>query len=75
MLVSLFSSRKAITTGEGGMVTSSNEELITKIKQLRDQSAVMSDLQRHLGAKPYLLTDHIHAGYNQRSRHSGCVRC
>ena len=61
-----FHPRKAITTGEGGMVTSSNEELITKIKQLRDHGAVMSDLQRHLGAKPYLLTDHIHAGYNQR---------
>jgi len=61
-----FHPRKAITTGEGGMVTSSNEELITKIQQLRDHGAVMSDLQRHLGAKPYLLADHIHAGYNQR---------
>jgi perosamine synthetase len=26
----------------------------------------MSDLQRHLGAKPYLLADHPDAGYNQR---------
>ena len=26
----------------------------------------MSDLQRHLGAKPYLLADHPEAGYNQR---------
>jgi len=61
-----FHPRKAITTGEGGMVTGSNKELITKIQQLRDHGAVMSDLQRHLGAKPYLLADHIHAGYNQR---------
>jgi perosamine synthetase len=61
-----FHPRKAITTGEGGMVTSSNEGLITKIQQLRDHGAVMSDLQRHLGAKPYLLADHVHAGYNQR---------
>ena len=61
-----FHPRKAITTGEGGMVTSLNEELVTKIQQLRDHGAVMSDLQRHLGAKPYLLADHIHAGYNQR---------
>ena len=61
-----FHPRKAITTGEGGMVTGSNEELITKIQQLRDHGAVMSDLQRHLGSKPYLLADHIHAGYNQR---------
>lgn len=61
-----FHPRKAITTGEGGMVTGSNKELITKVQQLRDHGAVMSDLQRHLGAKPYLLADHIHAGYNQR---------
>ena len=38
--------------------------LAEKIKQLRDHGAVMSDLQRHLGPKPYLLADHIHAGYN-----------
>ncbi len=26
----------------------------------------MTDLQRHLGARPYLLADHPDAGYNQR---------
>ena len=61
-----FHPRKAITTGEGGMITSSHKELVTKIQQLRDHGAVVSDLQRHLGAKPYLLADHIHAGFNQR---------
>lgn len=61
-----FHPRKAITTGEGGMVTTASEKLTTKIQQLRDHGAVMSDLQRHLGPKPYLLADHIHAGYNQR---------
>ena len=61
-----FHPRKAITTGEGGMVTTANGELATKIQRLRDHGAVMSDLQRHLGAKPYLLADHIYAGYNQR---------
>ena len=61
-----FHPRKAITTGEGGMVTSNNSELSNKVQQLRDHGAVMSDLQRHLGAQPYLLADHIHAGYNQR---------
>lgn len=48
------------------MVTTADAELATKIQQLRDHGAVMSDLQRHLGPKPYLLADHIHAGYNQR---------
>ena len=61
-----FHPRKAITTGEGGMVTTADADLATKIQQLRDHGAVMSDLQRHLGPKPYLLADHIHAGYNQR---------
>ena len=61
-----FHPRKAITTGEGGMVTSNDLALSEKIQQLRDHGAVVSDLQRHLGPQPYLLADHIHAGYNQR---------
>ena len=61
-----FHPRKSITTGEGGMVTSNHMDLLERIQQLRDHGAVLSDLQRHLGAKPYLLSDHIHAGYNQR---------
>lgn len=61
-----FHPRKAITTGEGGMVTTADSKLATKVQQLRDHGAVMSDLQRHVGPKPYLLADHIHAGYNQR---------
>ncbi len=61
-----FHPRKAITTGEGGMVTVENDELAEKIRQLRDHGAAMSDLQRHLGPRPYLLADHPLAGYNQR---------
>mgnify|MGYP001212309273 CR=1 FL=1 len=61
-----FHPRKAITTGEGGMVTSQSEDLITKIRRLRDHGAELSDLQRHLGPKPYLLADHTEAGFNQR---------
>ena len=61
-----FHPRKAITTGEGGMITTSSESLAEKMRQLRDHGATQSDLQRHLGSKPYLLADHAHAGYNQR---------
>jgi dTDP-4-amino-4,6-dideoxygalactose transaminase len=61
-----FHPRKAITTGEGGMVTTNDDELAEKIKRLRDHGAAMTDLQRHLGARPYLLADHPDAGYNQR---------
>jgi dTDP-4-amino-4,6-dideoxygalactose transaminase len=61
-----FHPRKAITTGEGGMITTQDDELATKLRRLRDHGAAMSDLQRHLGARPYLLSDHPDAGYNQR---------
>ena len=61
-----FHPRKAITTGEGGMVTTSDSNLAGKIRCLRDHGAMISDFQRHLGAKPYLLADHPEAGYNQR---------
>ena len=61
-----FHPRKAITTGEGGMVTTQDEQLAERVRRLRDHGAAMSDLQRHLGARPYLLADHPDAGYNQR---------
>ena len=61
-----FHPRKAITTGEGGMITTQDDELAAKLRRLRDHGAAMSDLQRHLGARPYLLADHPDAGYNQR---------
>lgn len=61
-----FHPRKSITTGEGGMITTQDDELATKLRRLRDHGAAMSDLQRHFGPRPYLLADHPDAGYNQR---------
>ena len=61
-----FHPRKAITTGEGGMITTQDDDLAAKLRRLRDHGAAMSDLQRHMGARPYLLADHPDAGYNQR---------
>jgi perosamine synthetase len=61
-----FHPRKAITTGEGGMITTIDAQLAERLRRLRDHGAAMGDLQRHLGAKPYLLADHPEAGYNQR---------
>ena len=61
-----FHPRKAITTGEGGMVTTNDDGLAEKIRRFRDHGAAITDLQRHLGARPYLLADHPDAGYNQR---------
>jgi dTDP-4-amino-4,6-dideoxygalactose transaminase len=61
-----FHPRKAITTGEGGMITTQSDQLAEKLRRLRDHGAAMSDLQRHHGPRPYLLADHPEAGYNQR---------
>jgi perosamine synthetase len=61
-----FHPRKAITTGEGGMITTNHAALAERLRRLRDHGAAMSDLQRHMGARPYLLSDHPDAGYNQR---------
>ena len=61
-----FHPRKAITTGEGGMITTNDSHLADSLRRLRDHGAAMSDLQRHLGPRPYLLADHPDAGYNQR---------
>lgn len=61
-----FHPRKAITTGEGGMITTDDGALAEKLRRLRDHGAAMTDLQRHMGARPYLLADHPDAGYNQR---------
>lgn len=61
-----FHPRKAITTGEGGMITTDNEELAELMRSLRDHGASISDLQRHHGAKPYLLPEFPVLGYNFR---------
>lgn len=61
-----FHPRKAITTGEGGMIITQSDALAEKLRRLRDHGAAMTDLQRHMGARPYLLADHPDAGYNQR---------
>lgn len=61
-----FHPRKAITTGEGGMITTNDAGLAERVRRLRDHGAAVSDLQRHLGPRPFLLADHPDAGYNQR---------
>jgi dTDP-4-amino-4,6-dideoxygalactose transaminase len=48
------------------MITLADDGLAGTIRQLRDHGAAISDLQRHLGPRPYLLADHPLAGYNQR---------
>jgi len=61
-----FHPRKAITTGEGGMLTVSKQESAELLRSLRDHGSSISDLQRHEGFKPYLLPEFKHIGYNYR---------
>lgn len=61
-----FHPRKAITTGEGGMITTNDDELAVKLRSMRDHGASVSDHQRHHGNKPYLLPDFPYLGYNYR---------
>lgn len=61
-----FHPRKTITTGEGGMVTTQDDELAAKINCLRNHGASISEEQRHQGNRPYLLPDFNILGFNYR---------
>jgi dTDP-4-amino-4,6-dideoxygalactose transaminase len=61
-----FHPRKAITTGEGGMVTTNDDAVAARIRALRDHGASTSDLVRHHGAQPYLLPEFDMLGFNYR---------
>tara|TARA_B100001250_G_C19791764_1_gene786839 strand:- start:71 stop:1249 length:1179 start_codon:yes stop_codon:yes gene_type:complete len=61
-----FHPRKAITTGEGGMITTNDDNFAEKLRSMRDHGASITDHQRHHGAKPYLLADYPFAGFNYR---------
>jgi len=61
-----FHPRKSITTGEGGMVTTSSEKLESLCRSLRDHGASRSDLERHEQKYSFLLAEYRHLGFNFR---------
>lgn len=61
-----FHPRKAITTGEGGMLVTADGSVADRLRSLRDHGASKSDLARHLGPRSYLLPDFNVVGYNYR---------
>ena len=61
-----FHPRKSITTGEGGMVVTDDNELAERVGMLRNHGASISEEQRHLGPRPYLLPEFNMLGYNYR---------
>jgi perosamine synthetase len=61
-----FHPRKIITTGEGGMLTTDDDDLAARAEVLRNHGASVSEEMRHAGPTPYLLPDFDELGYNYR---------
>lgn len=61
-----FHPRKAITTGEGGMILARDAELDRHARTLRDHGASKSDLERHHQKYSFLLAEYHEVGYNYR---------
>lgn len=60
-----FHPRKVITTGEGGMITSSNQALDRKVRLLRQHGMSISDLTRH-ASKQVEFEEYLELGFNGR---------
>jgi dTDP-4-amino-4,6-dideoxygalactose transaminase len=61
-----FHPRKAISTGEGGMLATNDQVIADKVRALRDHGASKSDLQRHVEKGGSLLPQFNVLGYNYR---------
>lgn len=61
-----FHPRKAITTGEGGMLTTGRDDIAERSRALRDHGASKTDLSRHTNAGGFLLAEYNLLGFNYR---------
>ena len=60
-----FHPRKILTTGEGGMITTANEELAIRLRKLRQHAMTVSDLTRHSSTQ-VVTESYDEVGYNYR---------
>jgi dTDP-4-amino-4,6-dideoxygalactose transaminase len=60
-----FHPRKIITTGDGGMIATSNERFYNRLKTLRQHSMSINDRVRH-ESKSVLIEEYSSIGYNYR---------
>lgn len=60
-----FHPRKVITTGDGGMITTSREDFANRMRILRQHGMSVNDRVRHLSDK-VIMEDHVELGYNYR---------
>jgi len=61
-----FHPRKAITTGEGGMLTTARDDVAALARSLRDHGACRSDFDRHQSSNAFLLAGYPRLGFNYR---------
>lgn len=60
-----FHPRKVISTGDGGMITTSREDYYNRLKLLRQHGMSVNDRVRH-EAKEIIFEDHVEVGFNYR---------
>lgn len=60
-----FHPRKVITTGDGGMITTTNAEYAQRLRYLRQHGMSINDRQRH-NAKTVVIEEYLEVGYNYR---------
>lgn len=60
-----FHPRKIITTGEGGMLITNDEDIYKRAQKLRNHGAIINDLKRH-NLNSFYLSDYDEVGYNYR---------
>lgn len=70
-----FHPRKSITTGEGGMILTNNEEIYCRALELRNHGSSVNSDVRHKN-KGYLLPEYTSAGFNYRMTDiQGAIGC
>ena len=60
-----FHPRKILTTGEGGMITTADEDLAARLRRLRQHAMGVSDLARH-GSSKVMIESYDEVGFNYR---------
>jgi perosamine synthetase len=60
-----FHPRKVISTGDGGMIATNNEDYYNRMRLLRQHGMSVNDRTRHESAK-IIFEDHLEVGYNYR---------
>jgi perosamine synthetase len=60
-----FHPRKILTTGEGGMITTTDNKLAARLRKLRQHAMTVSDLTRHSSSQ-VVMENYDEVGYNYR---------